>query len=41
MKVIWEQLKEAAKTYTDIKTKYKISAFNEKTNSFSLSFYFF
>ena len=31
MKVIWEQLIEAAKTYTDFKLKYYISAFNEKT----------
>ena len=30
MKFIWEQLTEAAKTCTDFKSKYNISAFNEK-----------
>ena len=32
MKVIWDQLIEAVITYTDFKSKYNISAFNEKTN---------
>ena len=41
MKVNREQLIEAAKTYTDFKSKYNISAFNEKTNFFGLSFYCF
>ena len=38
MKVIREQLIEAAKTYTDFKSKYNLSAFNEKTNFFDLYF---
>ena len=37
MKVIREQLIEAAKTYTDFYSKY-ISTFNEKTNFVGLSF---
>ena len=41
MKVIWEQLIEAASTYTDFKIKYNISAFKEKKNFFSLSFLLF
>ena len=41
MMVIREQLIEAAKTYTDFKSKYNISAFNEKTNFFGLSFLLF
>ena len=41
MKVIWEQLIEAAKSYTDYSSKYNISAFNEKTNFFGLFFYCF
>ena len=41
MKVIWEQLMEAANTYTDFKLKYNISAFKEKKNLFSLSFLLF
>ena len=39
MKVIWEQLLEAAKFYTDFQSKYNISAFNEKTNFLGLSFF--
>ena len=35
MKVIREQLIEAAKTYTDFYSKFNISAFNEKTNFLS------
>ena len=38
MKVIWEQLMEAANSYTDFKSKYNMSAFNEKTKFFSVSF---
>ena len=38
MKVNLEQLIEAAKTYTDFKSKYNISAFNEKTNFFDVFF---
>ena len=34
MKVIREQLIEAAKTYTDFQSKYNRSALNEKTNFF-------
>ena len=41
MKVIWDQLIEAAITYTDFKSKYNRSAFNEKTNFFGLSFLLF
>ena len=41
MKAIWEQLIDVAKSYTDFKSKYNISAFNEKTNFFGLFFYCF
>ena len=42
MKVIWDQLIEAAKTFTDFQSKYNISsAFNEKTNFFGWSYFFF
>ena len=34
MKVIRGQLIEAAKTYTDFKSKFNLSAFNEKTEFF-------
>ena len=36
MKVIWEQLIEAAKTYTDFQSKYNISAFNKKDEFFGV-----
>ena len=38
MKVIWDQLIEAAITYTDFKSKYNRSAFNEKTFFWSAFF---
>ena len=41
MKVIREQLIEAAITYTDFQSKYNRSALNEKTNFFGLSFLLF
>ena len=41
MKVIWDQLIEAAKMYTDFLSNYTKSAFNEKTNFFGLSFLLF
>ena len=41
MKVIRKQLIEAATTYTDFKSKYNISAFNEKTNFLVCLFYCF
>ena len=41
MKAIWDQLIEAAITYTDFKSKYNRSTFNEKTNFFGLSFLLF
>ena len=41
MKVIWEQLMEAANSYTDFKLKYNISAFNEKTIFLVCLFYCF
>ena len=41
MKVIREQLIEAAKTYTYFESKYNISAFNEKTIFLSVFFYCF
>ena len=41
MKVICDELIEAAITYTDFKSKYNRSTFNEKTNFFGLSFLLF
>ena len=41
MNVIWDQLIEAAITYTDFLSKYNRSAFNEKMNFFGLSFLLF
>ena len=41
MKLICEQLIEAASFYTDFKSKYNISAFNEKTFFIGLSFLLF
>ena len=40
MKVIRKQLIEAAKTCTDYKSKYNISALNEKTNFFLVCLFY-
>ena len=41
MKVVWDQLIEAAITYADFNSEYNISDLNEKTNFFGLSFLLF